>query len=277
MDRFAKWHAHIADVKTLFSYWEARRLAGEPLNRRTREILTILLFTLCLENNEDKRFLIGFQRLGLGLKPSLIRDLFEDGFGEIEDTDVILIPDLGPNGPDVRDIHRCQLVSYRGRPVPGTTEDLIAFIEEKKLRIPRDDDLRLIIHLEQPTAFDWVKLSVHFQTRRPKCAYSQVFLMADTGIPEAPRWSCRQLYPRLLSKTRTSNQRGLCLQTERWSAARTNLERAADSSRLFRCPIHGQLDRACQPASDAMPAKTAPIQFVVLSLATGVRAFQLGL
>ena len=199
MDRLAKWHAHIADVKTLFSYWEARRLAGEPLNRRAREILTILLFTLCLENNENKRFLLGFQRLGLDLKPSLIRDLFEDSFGEIEDTDVILIPDLGPSGPDERDIHRCQLVSYRGRPVPGTTEDLIAFLEEKKLRIPPDDDLRLIIQLEQPTAFDWVKLSIHFQMRTPRCPYSQVFLLADTGIPEAPRWSCRQLYPRLLS------------------------------------------------------------------------------
>jgi hypothetical protein len=198
MDSLQKWHAHVADVKTLFTHWEERRLASIPMRKKDREILAICLFTLCLENNESKRFLIGFQQRGLPAKPSLIRDLFEDGFGEIENCDVILIPDLGPDGPDERDIHRCQLVGYLNRGTLGTTEDLIEFLEEKKLRVPPDNDLRLIIHLEQPTAFDWVKLSIHFQMRRPKCPYSQVFLLADTGVPSSPRWSCRQLYPLML-------------------------------------------------------------------------------
>jgi len=168
------------------------------MRKKDREILAICLFTLCLENNESKRFLIGFQQRGLPAKPALIRDLFEDGFGEIENCDVVLIPDLGRDGPHERDIHRCQLVSYLNRGILGTTEDLIEFLEEKKLRVPPDNDLRLIIHLEQPTAFDWVKLSIHFQMRRPKCPYSQVFLLAETGVPSSPRWSCRQLYPLML-------------------------------------------------------------------------------
>jgi hypothetical protein len=169
-----------------------------PMNKRSREILAICLFTLCLENNENKRFLIGFQDRGLDLRPGFVRDLFVDDAGGIEDCDVILIPDLGPNGPPERDIHRCQLVSYLNRVVPGTTEDLIAFLEEKKLRVPPNDDLRLIIHLEQPTAFDWVKLSIHLQMRQPKCPYSQVFLLAQTAIEPQSHWSCRQLYPRMV-------------------------------------------------------------------------------
>ena len=198
MDSLQKWHALIADVKTLFAHWEERRLAGPPMRKKDRVILAICLFTLCLENNENKRFLVGFQQRGLPLKAVLIRDLFEDGFGEIENCDVILIPDLGPDGPEERDIHRCQLVGYLNRGTLGTTDDLIAFLEEKKRRVPPDDDLRLIIHLEQQTAFDWVKLSIHFQMRQPKCPYSQVFLLTDTGIPSSPRWSCRQLYPVML-------------------------------------------------------------------------------
>jgi len=199
MDSLQKWHAHIADIKTLFTHWEERRLAGMPMRKKDREILAICLFTLCLENNENKRFLVGFQQRGLPVKPAMIRDLFEDGFGEIENCDVILIPDLGRDGPDERDIHRCQLVGYLKRGTLGTTDDLIAFLEEKKLRVPPDNDLRLIIHLEQPTAFDWVKLSIHFQMRRPRCPYGQVLLLADTGSPNSPRWSCRQLYPRMIS------------------------------------------------------------------------------
>ena len=135
MDTLEKWHAHIVDVQTLFRHWEANRAAGRANQKRAREILTICLFTLCLENNENKRFLIGFQQRG---KPPAeggpVWDLFKDGFGEIENVDVILIPDLGPNGPAEREIHRCQLVGYRDRPNPST-EDLIEFLEEKKLPV----------------------------------------------------------------------------------------------------------------------------------------------
>src|ERR1035437_667470 len=200
MDSLEKCYAHVVDVKTLFGHWEAYRASGDPRRKRAREILTICLFTLCLENNENKRFLIGFQQRGLPPdKPGPVLQLFEDGFGEIEDVDVILVPDLGPDGPAIRDIHRCQIVGYLERPDPST-DDLIAFLEEKKLRIaPNDDDLRLIVHLEQPIAFDWVKLAIHLMMRRPKCPYSQVFLLAQTSLdPQQPVWRCRQLYPLML-------------------------------------------------------------------------------
>src|SRR5215471_17941268 len=119
MDSLEKWHARIADVKTLFTHWEERRLAGIPMRKRDREILSICLFTLCLENNEDKRFLIGFQRRGLDPKQGFVRDLFAHDCGEIEDRDVILIPDLGADGPSERETHRCQLVSYLNRGLLG--------------------------------------------------------------------------------------------------------------------------------------------------------------
>lgn len=114
MDSLEKWHAHIADIRTLLQHCEAEQAAGRGHRTRVREIFTICMFTLCLENNENKRFLIGFQQRG---RPPAsggpVRDLFIDGFGEIENVDVILIPDLGADGPTERDIHRCQLVGYR--------------------------------------------------------------------------------------------------------------------------------------------------------------------
>ncbi|HEY1771347.1 MAG TPA: hypothetical protein VGG02_13935 [Chthoniobacterales bacterium] len=201
MDTLEKWHAYIADVHTLFRYWEKERAAGRANRKRVREILTICLFTLCLENNENKRFLIGFQQRG---KPPSeggpVQDLFKDGFAEIENVDVILVPDLGPDGPSEREIHRCQMVGYRDRPNPST-EDLIEFLEEKKLRFSApDNDLRLIVHLEQAIAWDWVPLSAHLQLRRPPPPFSQIFVLAQTSLnPSEPNWSCRQIFPRMLS------------------------------------------------------------------------------
>jgi hypothetical protein len=80
------------------------------------------LFTLCLENNENKRFLIGFQQRG---KPPAeggpVWDLFKDGFGEIENVDVILIPDLGPNEPAEREMAPLSF-ARNGTPISAPTE-----------------------------------------------------------------------------------------------------------------------------------------------------------
>jgi hypothetical protein len=199
VDTLEKWHAQLVDVRTLFEHWHAQLAAGKARRKRSRELLTICLFTLCLENNENKHFLIGFQGRGVRSEPGPVLGLLEDGVGEIENVDVILVPDLGPDGIPVRDIHRCQLVGYLERPEPST-EDLIDFLEEKKFRsVCNDDDLRLIVHLEQPIAFDWVQLSIHLQMRQPKVPYSQVFLLTQTSLdPKQPTWSCRQLYPRMI-------------------------------------------------------------------------------
>jgi hypothetical protein len=200
MDKLEKWHAHFVNVKALVQQVEARKRAGARQNRRTREIWTACVFTLCLEHNEDKRFLIGFPERGLPTVPVTIDQIFADDFGEIEDWDVILVADLGPDGEAKREIHQCQLVSYCYRSHPSS-EDLIAFLEEKKVKkCPPGADLRLIVHLDnsKPFAFDWVKISAHFQLRRPKCPYSQVFVLAETGTIENRYWSCRQVYPLML-------------------------------------------------------------------------------
>lgn len=199
MDTLEKWYAQFVDLKTLFSHWEAQRVAGKARRKRCREILTICFFALCLENNEKKHFLIGFQKRGVPSTPGPVFELFEDGAEEIENVDVILVADLGPDGPAIRDVHRCQLVGYLERPEPST-EDLINFLEEKKLRfVCNDDDLILIVHLEQPIAFDWVQLSIHLQMRNPKVPYSQVFLLAQTSLDlNRPLLSCRLLYPRMI-------------------------------------------------------------------------------
>lgn len=193
MDSLQKWHAHIVDLKTLFGHWEARRAARIKLNKRDREILAICLFTLCLENNEKKRFLVGFPQEGSDPKPALLNQLFESGFPDLEDWDALLVPDLGPDNLGDREFHQCQLVGYINR--QGGTEDIIAFLEEKKLWRPLNDDLRLILHLEQPTEFDWVKLSIHLHMRRPKCPFSQVFVISEVRRDADRGWRCCQLYP----------------------------------------------------------------------------------
>lgn len=196
MDSLEKWHAHIVDLKSLFGHWEARRSARVRQNKRDREILAICLFALCLENNEKKRFLVGFPQKGAEAKPALLKQLFENEFADLEDWDVLLVPNLGQNNLGEREFHQCQIVSYLNR--PGGTEDIIAFLEEKKLWRPINDDLRLLVHLEQPTAFDWVKLSIHIQMRRPKCPFSQVFLLGNVEHGGKQSWRCRQLYPLML-------------------------------------------------------------------------------
>jgi hypothetical protein len=183
-DTNKNWQGHMADLKTLLDCWERQRAAGKARHKRTREILTMCFFALCLENNENKRFLVGFQRRGRAGKAGPVEQLFDPKFGEDDDSDAFLVEDPGPDiSVEVeKDIHRCQIVGYLERPEPST-EDLISFLEEKKLRrVARNDDLRLIVHLEQPIAFDWVKLSAHLQMRAPKCPFSQVFLVAQISL-----------------------------------------------------------------------------------------------
>jgi hypothetical protein len=113
-----------------------------------------------------------------------VEQLFDPKSGDDDDSDAFSVEDPGPNiSVEVeKDIHRCQIVGYLERPEPSS-EDLISFLEDKKLRrVASNDDSRLIVHLEQPIAFDWVKLSAHLQMRVPKCPFSQVFLLARTSL-----------------------------------------------------------------------------------------------
>lgn len=195
MDPLEQWHAYVADLHSLFSHWEERRRRGVKLSSRDREIFSICIFALCLEQNESKRFLIGFPQRGTQNPGLMVSDLFQRGFRDLEDWDVLLIPDLGESGPIEREIHQCQMVSYLFR--AGNTADIISFLEEKKLRrSPPNNDLRLILTLEQATEYDWVKLSMHLQQRRPRCPFNQVFLVAHQFELSEPYWRCMQLFPR---------------------------------------------------------------------------------
>ncbi|MBI4623338.1 MAG: hypothetical protein HY736_08990 [Verrucomicrobia bacterium] len=248
MDSLAKWHAYGWDVGTLFWAWEARRRAGTKQNKRAREILTTCLFALVLENNEKKRFHVAFPQLGDPKEPPPMDALFTDGFGETDDWDIILIPGVATEGRDEREFHQCQLVSYRNR--SGSTDDIIASLEETKLWRPSNGDLRLVLHLEQSTAFDWVKLSSHLQMRRPKCPFSQVFLLAETHGDLEPRWSCRQLYPRVIP-----------LLDLDLSTARTILANRAEEVRLISADRRGQAARTRGMTQDRFCFRAALIFF----------------
>lgn len=195
MDPKTLWSASIVDLLSLFSEWERRRVPGAKWTRRFREIHTACMFSLCLEHRTDQRYLIGFPHLGLPSEGSTVNDMFDDRFGEIEDTDVLLIDDPKKGGAAEVLHHRCQLVSYLNQ--PSTNEaDLIAFLERKKLNVAADPDLRLVIHVEQPGRFNHAFLSTYLSHRPRGCPYSQIFVFGQSS--DAPRkWLCVLVHPEL--------------------------------------------------------------------------------
>src|SRR3977135_119375 len=87
----------MADLKTLLDCWERLRAAGEARHTRAREILTICFFALFLENNQNKRFLVGFQRRGRDGKAGPVEQLFDLKSGDDDDSDAFSVEDPGPN------------------------------------------------------------------------------------------------------------------------------------------------------------------------------------
>jgi hypothetical protein len=224
MDSLRRWSAHLVDLRTLFSEWERRHAAGMKWTRRFREIHTACMFTLCIENGSPQRYLIGFQQMGIANAPIGIERLFDGDIGEIEDCDILLVDDPEQFGePAVVLHHRCQLVSFRNQ--PATTEvQWVRFLEQKKLCVPRDDDLRLVIHVEQEGWVNYEFLSAYLKHRSPVCPYSQVFLFGQHG--DQPRkWFCVQVFPSLaiLPELEEAAAQSLVLDRE-YYGARTSSE-----------------------------------------------------
>ena len=149
MDSLTKWSAHLVDLRTLLGDWERRSKINVRWTRRFREIHTACMFALCMENGTENRYLIGFQQRGKAVSPVRSDQLFDGKFGEIEDCDILLVDDpKRDDQPSLVEHHRCQLVSYIHQ--QSTSEsDFVAFLERKKLKVPPDEDLRLVIHVEQ--------------------------------------------------------------------------------------------------------------------------------
>jgi hypothetical protein len=79
---------------------------------------------------------------------------------------------------------------------PSTSEvDWVNFLD-KKLRVPPDDDLRLVIHVEQEGRLNYAFISAYLQNKSPRCPYSQVSLFGANGV-DPRRWFCMQVYPAL--------------------------------------------------------------------------------
>lgn len=217
MDSLTKWSAHIADLRSLFSEWERRRIDGQVWTKRFREIHSVCMFTLCIENGTDRRYLIGFQQRGIETSPVTINRLFDDNFGEIEDCDVLLVDDPKSFGESTVLHHRCQLVSYVNQ--PSTSEaDFVRFLEKKKLRVAKDDDLRLVIHVEQEGLFNYAFLHAYLCHRQPACPYSQVFAFGQNGnVPR--KWFCVQVYPDLaiLPELDEDSAKALALDREQYN------------------------------------------------------------
>ena len=232
MDKLARWSAHLVDVRTLFAEWERRHVPGKPWTRRFREIHSICMFTLCIEHGSDQRYLIGFQVPGVDHTPVGPDRIFDTNLGEIEDCDILLVDDPKTYGESEVLHHRCQLVSYVNQ--SSTNEvDWVQFLETKKLRVPRDDDLRLVIHVEQEGYCNYAFLSAYLHHRTPRCPYSQVFVFGQHGI-NPRKWFCVQVYPDLLLLPALDEDtaKELLLDREQYNRARHHRQDAQMSQHL---------------------------------------------
>ena len=190
-----KWTAHIVDLDILYSKWHRKYSEVGSLNTRMREIHTICVFTLCLENSTSQRYAVAFQPKDQHEIRPLSVDVLLDTTYEVreEDCDVVLV-DVPKKGQTEVEHHRCQLTSFVYQ--PGTTEkDWVEFLR-KKLSYANDDDLRLVIHCEQEGPCNFSFLSAYLCHEETICPYNQVFLVAKiTKNPAA--WQCYLLYPEL--------------------------------------------------------------------------------
>jgi len=220
MDSLSRWSAQIVDLRTLFSEWERRHIhtEGKPWSRRFREIHSICMFTLCIENGSDQRYLVGFQERGISTTPVQLNRLFDNDFGVIEDCDVVLVDQPKKDGESIVPHHRCQFTSNLHQ--PSTLEVDLAKFLDKKLNVARDDDLRLVIHFEQEGPINYLFLHALLSVRSPKCPYSQVFAFGQTG--NNPRkWFCTQVYPVLavLPELDENTAKKLVLDRKQYSGA----------------------------------------------------------
>ncbi len=217
MDALNRWSVHLVDLQTLFSEWERRFRQGGPWTRKFREINSACMFTLCLENGTDKRYLIGFQEAGPDAIPVRIERLFDSDFGEVEDVDFVLVDDPKDSGVTELEHHRCQMTSYINQ--PSTSEvDWVKALERKKLKAAPDNDLRLVIHIEQEGRFNDEFLSAYLQYRSPKCPYSQVFVFGQIGN-QPRRWFCKLVYPEPITLPEFDEEtaKKLVLDRQRWA------------------------------------------------------------
>jgi hypothetical protein len=179
------------------------------------------MFTLCIENGSDQRYLVGFPKLGVDHTPVGLDRIFDEDF-EIEDRDILLVDDPKKYGVSEVLHHWCQLVSYVHQ--PSTSEvDWVKFLERKKLKRAYDNDLRLVIHVEQGGWFNYAFLSTYLHHRTPRCPYSQVFVFGQHGV-NPRRWFCVQIYPDLvlLPELDEDTAKELILDREQYNRLRPN-------------------------------------------------------
>lgn len=192
MDKFTEWSAYLVDLDYLFAEWDRLNDQNKEWDTRFREIHSICMFALLVENQTDQRYLIGFQKIGAPQEPLTIREIFKDSSIVIENDCDVLLVDCPKQGESEVDHHRIQLTSFTRR--SSTSEkELVEFLRKKLRRAP-DSDLRLVIHIEQSGTFNLDFLNAYLNHEYTPCPYSQVFIFGQ--VSDCPRvWTCSQIYP----------------------------------------------------------------------------------
>ena len=165
------------------------------MGTRMREIYTACIFALCLENQTNNRYAIGFQPKDQHRASILkVERLLEDDFEVCEDDCDVVLVEVANKAGNSATHHRCQLTSFIHQ--PGTTEiDWVNFIK-KKQDYAHDEDLRLVINCEQEGPCNHSFLSAYLCQEGTRCPYSQVFLVGQIA-DDPPVWQCWLLYPQL--------------------------------------------------------------------------------
>ena len=195
MGTYNKWRAHIVDLDLLYSAWHEQHRSASRMSTRMREVHTICIFALCVENDNGNRYAVGFQPYDQHkVEEVSVLDLIDEKFRVREDDCDALLIEVPGNGEVQATHHRCQITSFANQ--RGMSEsDWVIFLS-KKLRYAPDSDLRLVVHCEQGGPCNHVFLNAYLCHGATRCPYSQVFTIGQL-TSDPPSWQCHMVYPSL--------------------------------------------------------------------------------
>jgi len=173
ISRFMGQHGHKYESKTKFKELQVAWLFGLLLSRNNREEY-LIGFPVTEDRPEDSK---------VTLREIMIQKITVD-----EDFDMVIAPKR--KAPQMN--HRLQIVRFTGE-VEKTTQGLLDFLKKKKFKIPKDQNLILLVWLEKALRLHYAELSQRLA--QLDVPYGQIFMVGETKRNESKNFFCRQVFP----------------------------------------------------------------------------------
>lgn len=181
----------------------AIRLLGESdanLNEKSivKELWATWLLAMLLRKSKKPVCGIGFpcQKIQKDLTFEARVDVIKKLAIEYSDFDTVL---FYPKNNNDLEYYRIQVVRYINQKYENI-EDFYRFLHKKKLRkYSLDKTLYLLIFIEEPIHFEYVKLSEMLMTT--DIPFANIFAIGHTGLPESHEYFGVKIYPKIEGPT----------------------------------------------------------------------------